>query len=355
MIEKLEFLKKKFDDLTEKISDNEIIADQQLWQKYVKEHSALRDIIEKYNEYLSVQKDMTDAKLMLETETDKEMIAMLEDEHYSGKEKLEKIAEELKFLLLPKDENDDKNIIIEIRAGAGGEEACLFAAEIKRMYSLYAATQRWKIEELDGGYTEGGEIKENSFMIIGKGAFAKMKYEAGVHRVQRVPETENAGRVHTSTITVAVLPETTNVEVDINENDIQIDTYRASGAGGQHVNRTDSAVRMTHIPTGLVVQCQDERSQIKNKEKALHWLKNKLYDYYKTIADKEYADRRKGQVGSGDRSEKIRTYNYPQNRVTDHRVNFTMYSLDRFLNGEMEDMIEALQVAEKQARLAQTE
>ena len=325
------------------------------WQKLVKEHAELAPIVEKYDEYAKCEKDMNEALELQQIESDAEMLSLLEEEWQSNKKRLGEIENELKILLLPKDENDDKNVIIEIRAGAGGDEAGLFAAELKRMYGLFADKHRFSIEELDGNYTEAGGVKEVSFMVKGKGAFAKFKFESGVHRVQRVPETESQGRVHTSTATVAVLPENPDVNIELNEKDLEIVTYRSGGAGGQHVNKTESAIRITHKPTGIIVACQDERSQGKNKEKALNWLKSKLYDYYQGQADREYAEKRKLQVGSGDRSEKIRTYNFPQNRVTDHRINLTLYNLENFMNGDIDEMVEALQVAEQQARLATLE
>jgi len=355
MFEKLKQMKLKLEELNKELADPNIYSDTSRYQKVAKEHANLVPIIEKYEEYLKIESDMHDAEELRKTETDPDMISMLEEEYYQDKDKLVEIEKELKILLLPKDENDEKNVIVEIRAGAGGDEAGLFGAELKRMYGLYADTQGFKIEELDGNYTEAGGIKEVSFMVKGKGAFAKLKFESGVHRVQRVPETESQGRVHTSTATVAVLPEATNVEVDINEKDLQIDTYCSGGAGGQHVNKTESAIRITHLPTGIIVACQDERSQLKNKEKAMNWLKAKLYDYYQSQADKEYAENRKSQVGTGDRSEKVRTYNFPQNRVTDHRINLTMYSLDTFMNGNIDDMINALQIDYQQRLLAQNE
>ena len=355
MIEKLKDLKIKFEKLTEEIAKPETLADMPRWQKLVKEHSDLSPIIEKYDELMAHIRDMHDAEDLMKAESDRDMLAMFDEEYKLAKAGIAKCEEELKILLLPKDENDEKNVIIEIRGGAGGDEAALFGAELKRMYELYAAKHRFTVELLDANMTEGGGVKEASFMIKGKGAYAKFKFESGVHRVQRVPETESQGRVHTSTSTVAVLPEATNVEIEINEKDLQIDTYRSGGAGGQHVNKTESAIRITHIPTGIIVACQDERSQIKNREKAMNWLKSKLYDFYQSQADKEYADRRKNQVGTGDRSEKIRTYNFPQNRVTDHRINMTLYSLENFMNGDLDEMVEALQVAEQQRLLAETE
>ena len=355
MLEKLKDLKAKFEKLTEEIAKPETLQDMQRWQKLVKEHSDLAPIIEKYDELIKYTRDMHDAEDLMKAESDRDMLAMFDEEYKIAKAGIAKCEEELKILLLPKDENDEKNVIIEIRGGAGGDEAALFGAELKRMYELYAAKHRFTVELLDANMTEGGGVKEASFMIKGKGAYAKFKFESGVHRVQRVPETESQGRVHTSTSTVAVLPEATNVEIEINEKDLQIDTYRSGGAGGQHVNKTESAIRITHIPTGIIVACQDERSQIKNREKAMNWLKSKLYDFYQSQADKEYADRRKNQVGTGDRSEKIRTYNFPQNRVTDHRINMTLYSLENFMNGDLDEMVEALQVAEQQRLLSETE
>lgn len=355
MIEKLKQIKEKFIELTAKISDPDVIADMPTWQKLVKEHAELMPIVEKYDEYAKCEKDMNEALELQQIESDADMLSLLEEEWQSNKKRLAEIENELKILLLPKDENDDKNVIIEIRAGAGGDEAGLFAAELKRMYGLFADKHRFSIEELDGNYTEAGGVKEVSFMVKGKGAFAKFKFESGVHRVQRVPETESQGRVHTSTATVAVLPENPDVNIELNEKDLEIVTYRSGGAGGQHVNKTESAIRITHKPTGIIVACQDERSQGKNKEKALNWLKSKLYDYYQGQADREYAEKRKLQVGSGDRSEKIRTYNFPQNRVTDHRINLTLYNLENFMNGDIDEMVEALQVAEQQARLSSLE
>ena len=354
MIEKLKKIKERFDELTKELIDPDVLSDMNVWQKKSKEQSDLAPIVEKYDEYVKVQSDMKDAEEMMKVETDADMLEMLNEEFYGGKEKLKQIEEELKILLLPKDENDEGNVIVEIRAGVGGDEAGLFAGDLFRMYNMFADRNRYKVEVLDENIVEG-VTKEVSFMVTGKGAYAKFKFESGVHRVQRVPVTESSGRIHTSAATVAVLPEAKNVQIEINEKDLQIDYYRAGGAGGQHVNKTESAIRITHLPTGIIVACQDERSQGKNKEKAMNWLKSKLYDYYQSQEDSEYAQKRKLQVGTGDRSEKIRTYNYPQSRVTDHRINMTLYSLENFMNGDIGDMVEALTVADQQAKLAQSE
>ena len=353
MIEKLKKIKEKYEELTKELIDPNVLADMSVWQKKSKEQAELTPIVEKYDEYVKVQNDMNDAEEMMKTETDADMLAMLNDEFYSGKDKLKQIEEELKILLLPKDENDEGNVIIEIRAGVGGDEAGIFAGDLFRMYTMYADRNRFKVEVLDEESAEGGIIKQVNFMVTGKGAYAKFKFESGVHRVQRVPVTESSGRIHTSAATVAVLPEAKDVKIEINEKDLQIDYYRAGGAGGQHVNKTESAIRITHLPTGIIVACQDERSQGKNKEKAMNWLKSKLYDFYQSQEDSEYAKKRKLQVGTGDRSEKIRTYNYPQSRVTDHRINMTLYSLENFMNGDIGEMVEALTVADQQARLAE--
>ncbi len=354
MIEKLKKIKEKFEELTKELIDPNVLADMSVWQKKSKEQADLAPIVEKFNEYEKTENDMKDAEEMLKTEKDPDMVAMLNDEFYSGKEKLKEIENELKVLLLPKDENDEGNVIVEIRAGVGGDEAGIFAGDLFRMYNMFADSNRFKVEVLDENIVEG-VTKEVSFMITGKGAFAKFKYESGVHRVQRVPVTESSGRIHTSTATVAVLPEAKNIKIDINEKDLQIDYYRAGGAGGQHVNKTESAIRITHLPTGIIVACQDERSQGKNKEKAMNWLKSKLYDYYQSQEDSAYAEKRKSQVGNGDRCEKIRTYNYPQSRVTDHRINMTIYSLENFMNGDIGEMVKALTIADQQAKLAEIE
>ncbi len=351
MTEKLDKIVERYEFLTQEIAKPEVIADNNSWKKLVKEHSTLTPIVECYEEYKKTDKAVTDALELSEAETDKEMLELLHEEIVSGKKHREELEEQLKVLLLPKDPNDDKNVILEIRAGAGGEEAALFANEIRRMYYMFAEKNRWKIEEIDIEENELGGLKEGSFMVVGDGAYSKFKFESGVHRVQRVPDTESQGRIHTSTITVAVLPEAPDVDIEILDKDVKIDTYRSSGAGGQHVNKTESAIRMTHLPTGIVVNCQDERSQIKNREKAMNILKSKLYDYYQTQADAEYAAARKSQVGTGDRSERIRTYNFPQGRVTDHRIGLTLYSIDNFMNGDIGEMVEALRLADQAAKL----
>ena len=342
MLDKLQVLEDKYMDLTEKISDMEIINDQKVWQKYMKEHADLEPIVNKYREYRNVLNDLRESKSILEEESDEELreLAKMEISELEGQ--VEPLEAELKILLLPKDPNDEKNVIVEIRGGAGGDEAALFAGNLFRMYSRYAERRRWKIELLSASDTGVGGYKEVSFLIKGKGAYSRLKYESGVHRVQRIPATESGGRIHTSTATVAVLPEVEDVEVEINPNDLRIDVFRASGNGGQCVNTTDSAVRITHIPTGEVVSCQDEKSQLKNKEKALKVLKARLYDKALSEQHDEVAAERRSQVGTGDRSERIRTYNYPQGRVSDHRINLTLYKLDQFLDGDIDEMIDAL-------------
>lgn len=353
--EKLNNIKKKYEELTELISRPEIIADNKEWTKLVKEQTALQPVVETYNDYVAALQDMEGAKRILHTEKDAELLELAHDEVESLRERIDSLTAQLKVLLLPPDPNDEKDVIMEIRAGAGGDEAALFAFELMRMYKMFADKHRWGVEDVDINLTELGGVKEAVFQIKGKSVFSFLKFESGVHRVQRVPETETQGRVHTSTVTVAVLPEAEDVVVDINEKDLKIDTYRSGGAGGQHVNKTESAIRITHLPTGIVVQCQDERSQIKNREKAMRVLKTKLYDRMQSEANKEYSDARRSQVGTGDRSERIRTYNFPQGRVTDHRIGMTLYSIDTFMSGDIDDMVEALRIADQTARLEQAE
>ena len=355
MINKLEDIKNKYDQLTQSLADANLINDIEKWKKTAKEHSRLEPIVNKYLEYKKALDAQTEAKEILSATKDPELKELAQIQLEETEENIAKIEEELKIMLLPPDKNDEKNVIIEIRAGAGGEEAGLFGADLMRMYKMYAAKQNWKVEDISMNATEKGGVKEAVFSLSGENVYSKMKFESGVHRVQRVPETETQGRVHTSTVTVAVLPEADDVVVEINEKDLKIDTYRSGGAGGQHVNKTDSAIRITHLPTGLVVTCEDERSQIKNREKAMRVLKSRLYDMYQTQADEEYARMRRGQVGTGDRSERIRTYNFPQGRVTDHRIGLTIYDLENFLNGEIDYMIEQLRLADQTRKLQQSE
>ena len=348
---KLDSIKNKYDELTELIAKPEIIADNKEWTKLVKEHSQVEPVVTAYARLVDTEKEIEDLKVMAETEEDRELRELAAAELDEKKAELEKINNELRILLLPADPNDDKNVIIEIRAGAGGDEAALFAAELMRMYKMYAEKNRWKIEDVDINATELGGVKEAVFSVSGDSLFSRLKFESGVHRVQRVPDTESQGRIHTSTVTVAVLPEVEDVVVEINEKDLKIDTYRSGGAGGQHVNKTESAIRITHLPTGIVVCCQDERSQIKNRDKAMRVLKSKLFDKMQEDANKEYSGLRRAQVGTGDRSERIRTYNFPQGRVTDHRINLTLYSLDTFMNGDIDEMLDALRIADQTAKL----
>ena len=352
MFKKLDKMVERYDRLNELVGDAEVIAKMDEWKAYTKELADISEMVEKYLEYKKYLTEKEDLESSISSETDMEMKSLMEDEILTCKQKITEISEELRILLLPKDPNDDKNVIMEIRAGAGGEEASLFAYELYRMYVKYAEKNRLKTEEIDNNSTELGGIKEVVFSITGKSCYAKLKYESGVHRVHRVPETESQGRVHTSTATVAVLPEVEDVEVHIDEKDLRVDTLRSSGAGGQHVNKTESCIRLTHIPTGIVVLCQDERSQTKNREKAMKVLKSRLYDYYQSQYEKEYSENRRSQVGTGDRSERIRTYNFPQGRVTDHRIGLTLYSLDNFMMGDIEEMVEALAIADREAKLA---
>lgn len=352
MFDKLEIFQTKFDQLNQKLYDPSVVSDQESYKNIMKERKNLEPIVEKYKEYKKAKSDEEEAKSLLsEKALDKEFKSMVEDELSDARERLEKITEELKILLLPKDENDERNVIVEIRGGAGGEEAALFCATLFRMYSMYAESKGWKIEIVNTNETELGGYKEISFMVIGEGAYSRLKYESGVHRVQRVPETEAQGRIHTSTVTVAVLPEAEDVEVEINPNDLQIDTFRAGGAGGQHINKTDSAIRITHLPTGTVVECQDERSQYKNKDKAMKVLKSRLLEAKIEQQNSELAAERRSQVGTGDRSERIRTYNYPQGRLSDHRIGLTLYRLEDILNGNIDEIIDALITADRAQKL----
>ncbi|HHW47026.1 MAG TPA: peptide chain release factor 1 [Clostridiaceae bacterium] len=351
MFDRLEVAENRYEEISQKLSDPNIISDQNEYRKLTKEYSELEEIVNKYREYKKVLKDISDAKEMLNEKLDRDFREMVEAELEESKAKLENIEKELKILLLPKDPNDEKNVIVEIRGGAGGEEAALFASDLFRMYSMYAEKKHWKMELLDSNPTEIGGFKEVVFLIEGKGAYSRLKFESGVHRVQRVPETESSGRIHTSTVTVAVLPEVEDVEVEINPADLEIDTFRASGAGGQHVNKTDSAIRITHKPTGIVVTCQDERSQHKNKEKAMKILRSKLYEMAQKQQESEVAQARKSQVGTGDRSERIRTYNFPQRRVTDHRIGLTLYKIEEIMNGEIDEIIDALITADQAEKL----
>jgi len=351
-IEKLKDIYARYVQLSEKMSDPAVIADTQEWTKIAKAHSEIAETAEKYAEYAELEKRLAETEEAAKGETDAEMKQLFAAETEECKKKLEELTEELKILLLPRDKNDDRNCIMEIRGGAGGEEAALFAYELYRMYLNYCEKHRLKAELVDINETELGGIKEVVVNITGKNAYKQLKFESGVHRVQRVPETESQGRVHTSTATVAVLPEAEDVEVEIKEDDIRVDVYRSSGAGGQKVNKTETAIRITHFPTGIVVTCQDERSQLKNKDKAFKVLRSRLYDYYNSQNRTAYDEHRKSLVGTGDRSERIRTYNFPQGRVTDHRIGLSQYNLTEFIMGDIDSMIEALTVAEREALLA---
>ncbi|HHV18430.1 MAG TPA: peptide chain release factor 1 [Thermoanaerobacterales bacterium] len=356
MIEKLEAIETKYNELTEKIADPEIIAKQEEWRKLTKEHALLQEIVTSFREYKKTIKDIEEnSELLKETSGDSEMEELIKSELETLEEKKSKVEEQLKILLIPKDPNDDRNVIMEIRAGTGGEEAALFAGDLFRMYSRYAEKQGWKAEIIDSNPTELGGFKEVIFEINGNGAYSRLKYESGVHRVQRVPSTEAGGRIHTSAATVAVLPEAQEVDLEINPNDLRIDIFRASGHGGQGVNTTDSAVRITHLPTGMVVTCQDERSQLKNKDKAMKVLRARLMEKYQEDQDRKIAQNRRSQVGSGDRSERIRTYNFPQGRITDHRINLTTHQLTNTLQGELDEIIDALAAEDQAKKLAQVE
>lgn len=352
MLDKLKSLQKRFETVSELISDSEVIADRDRWRDLCREHSELSPIIDEYNKYKEYLATVDEDKALIESEEDKELIEMLKSDLAEAERNVLECEETIKLLLIPKDPNDEKNVIMEIRGGTGGEEAALFAATLMRMYSMYADTRGWKLDILSSNATELGGYKEISFLIEGKGAYSRLKYESGVHRVQRVPETESGGRIHTSAVTVAVLPEVEEVEVEINRNDLRIDVFRAGGPGGQCVNTTDSAVRITHIPTGIVVSCQDEKSQLQNKEKAMKILRSRIYEAMEAERNLEIANERKSQVGSGDRSERIRTYNFPQSRITDHRINLTIYKLEQFLNGELDEVIDALITSDRAAKLS---
>ena len=356
MFEKLLSVDERYEDISTRLSDPAVISDNEKYRSLMKEYKNLTPIVEKYREYRKACASHEEAaELLEEGGLDRDFREIVEEQYRESQEEMDRTGEELKILLLPKDPNDDKNVIMEIRGGAGGEEAALFAHSLMRMYTMYAERNRWKVEVLNLNDTELGGVKEASFSITGEGAYSRLKFESGVHRVQRVPETETQGRIHTSTVTVAVLPEAEEVEVEINPGDLQVDVFRASGAGGQHVNKTESAIRMTHLPTGIVVECQDERSQFKNREKALKILRSRIYEKKQREADEKMAAQRKLQVGTGDRSERIRTYNYPQSRVSDHRIGLTLYKLDAILDGDLDELIDALLTASQAEKLQQQE
>ena len=352
MFENLVDVCNHFNKLVQEISDPSIFSDNKLYQTKVKEYHSLIPLMGDYGHWLAYKEELAQLENDMKLEHDPAMISLYQEEINNQKILIKQTEEKIKLQLLPKDENDEKNIILEIRAGVGGEESALFATDLLRMYTMYCQLNNFEIEILNVEYTDIGGIKEAQARITGKNVYSKFKYESGVHRVQRVPETESQGRVHTSAVTVAVLPEMEDTDVEINDKDIRIDLYRSSGAGGQHINKTESAIRITHFPTGIVVTCQDCRSQLQNKERAFAVLRSKLYDYYQSQKDAEYRENRKSQVGSGDRSERIRTYNFPQGRVTDHRINYSSYNIDNVMNGHIEDFVEKLTIAEQQEKLA---
>ncbi|MEF9983832.1 MAG: peptide chain release factor 1 [Oscillospiraceae bacterium] len=352
MFDKLKEVEARYEEINESLMKPNVVSDTDRYKSLMKEFKNLTPIVEKFREYAKAKKSMEEAKAMLdEGGLDKDFKEMVDEEYKESQELIEKYSNDLKILLLPKDDNDDKNVIVEIRGGAGGDEASLFANSLYRMYTMYAETVGWKSEILNSNPTEVGGFKEISFSIEGDGAYSKLKFESGVHRVQRVPETETQGRIHTSTVTVAVLPEMEDVEVEINPGDLQIDTYRAGGAGGQHVNKTESAIRITHLPTGTVVECQDERSQYKNKDKAMKILRSRIFEKKQQEQNDLIATERKLQVGTGDRSERIRTYNYPQGRITDHRIGLTLYKLEQVMNGSLNELFDALNTFDQAEKL----
>ncbi len=350
MFEKLLEIENRFEELSDRLQQPDVVSNQENYTRLMKEYKRLTPIVETFRNLKKAQKDEEDAKELLES-GDRELKELAEEELKTAKEENQRLSEELKILLLPTDPNDDRNVIVEIRGGAGGEEAALFAGSLYRMYSMYAESKGWKTELINANETELGGFKEISFMINGEGAYSKLKFESGVHRVQRVPETETQGRIHTSTVTVAVLPEAEDVEIEINPADLQVDTFRSSGAGGQHINKTESAIRITHLPTGLIVECQDERSQHKNREKAMKVLRSRLYEAKQREQESKIASERRSQVGTGDRSERIRTYNYPQSRVSDHRIGLTLYHLEQILNGDLDQVIDPLITADRAEKL----
>ncbi|MCL2088385.1 MAG: peptide chain release factor 1 [Oscillospiraceae bacterium] len=352
LFDKLESAAVRYDEISEKLTDPNIIGDNLLYRDYMKEYKNLTPLIEKYRSYKKAESDAEEAgQLIKDSSLDRDFKEMAQEEYDLNCKLMEDLERDIKILLIPRDPDDDKNVIVEIRSGAGGEEAALFAYNLHRMYSMYAERKGWKVEVMNLNETELGGYKEISFNIMGEGVYSKLKYESGVHRVQRVPETETQGRVHTSTVTVAVLPEAEDVEIEINPTDLEIDTFRASGAGGQHVNKTESAIRITHVPSGVVIECQDERSQFKNKDKAMKLLRTKLYEAKLREQTEKIASERKSQVGTGDRSERIRTYNYPQGRLTDHRIGLTLYHLEQNLNGDIDEVIDPLITAAQAEKL----